>query len=170
GEGVGGGGGRGGGGGCAEEERGGERWGGGEGEELDNDNGWLDCFHGHRLVFARLQRRGDSTTRGLGGNFAAGRSPAKTSLASRVLPERLCELRGVEIGPQAVEKEQLRVGALPEQEVTQTPLAAGPDEQIDLGGHRIRMIYSGELPQILDTLIARRRAKTAACLRDAVSG
>src|SRR6266699_916208 len=117
------------------------------------------------IAFARSSRAGSRD-----GKLAARRNAAKTSLASRVLPERLCELRRVEIGPQAVEKEQLRVGALPEQEVTQTLLAAGPDEQIDLGGHRIRMIYSGELPQILDTLIARRRAKTAACLRDAVSG
>jgi hypothetical protein len=95
---------------------------------------------------------------------------AETPLPSRVLLERLSELRFVKIGPHAVEKEELRIRAFPQEEVTEAPLAPGPDEQIDLGRHRIRMIHRGQLPQILATLIGRRRTKTAARLGDAVSG
>src|ERR1700752_1426047 len=127
----------------------------------------LIVFMGTVWYLARLQRRGDSTTRGLGGNFVAWRNSPETPLPSRVLPERLSELLFVKIGPHAVEKEELRIRAFPQEEVTETLLAPGPDEQIDLGRHRIRMIHRGQLPQIFATLIGRRRTKTAARLGDA---
>src|SRR5687767_9620416 len=51
-------------------------------------------------------------------------------------PERLegqHELLGGEVGPQRIRHVELGVGYLPEQEVRDAQLAAGPDHQVDLG-------------------------------------
>src|SRR5688572_22672563 len=59
-------------------------------------------------------------------------------LAPAVPGERLLESRRVEVGPQALGEKQLRIRKLPEQEVADSLLAPGADEQVRLGriGHR----------------------------------
>src|SRR5258708_1028507 len=60
-------------------------------------------------------------------------NPAKSPIPLAILGERLCEGIFVEIGPEAVDEMQLRVGAFPEQEVAEALLAAGADQEIDVG-------------------------------------
>src|ERR1051325_3488577 len=54
-------------------------------------------------------------------------------LPAAIPHERLVERLGVEVGPQPLGEEQLRIRKLPEQEIADALLAAGADEQIRLG-------------------------------------
>src|SRR5271157_6189772 len=55
------------------------------------------------------------------------------------------EVGAVEIGPHAAGEDQLGVGAFPQQEVAETLLAAGADEEIDRRAERSVEGFTGEL-------------------------
>src|SRR5688500_9952147 len=60
-------------------------------------------------------------------------SAAEPPLAAGVLAERVLELGPAEVGPERVHEDELRVGALPEQEVRKPQLARGADHEIRIG-------------------------------------
>src|SRR5262249_14438383 len=76
----------------------------------------------------------------LGGKSIAGPypDPAPTLPAAEPAPallvrrERLFERAAVEVGPELVAEHELRVGALPEQEVRNPLLAAGADQEVGI--------------------------------------
>src|SRR6266478_1072104 len=55
------------------------------------------------------------------------------TLALLKLEQGLQQLRPIEIRPQRFGHENLRIGNLPEQKITDAHLAAGPDQQIGIG-------------------------------------
>src|SRR5262245_29870808 len=59
--------------------------------------------------------------------------PPEAALALLVRDDRPVETGGVKIGPQGVGEVELGIGQLPQHEVADALLAAGPDEQIRLG-------------------------------------
>src|ERR1044072_443131 len=61
------------------------------------------------------------------------RAAAETALAGTIDGDRLLEQLAAEVRPEGVEEHELRVGALPEQEVGDALLAAGAHEQIGIG-------------------------------------
>src|SRR5215469_572640 len=72
---------------------------------------------------------------------------AEAPLAARIILQRSGEDTLVELRPRAVEKAQLGVGALPEQEIAQTPLTAGANEEVHGRRGRLRVIDLGEEAQ-----------------------
>ena len=64
-----------------------------------------------------------------------GQAP-EAALAPPELRERCGQVGRLEVGPHAVGEMELGVRALPEEEVGQAPLAAGADQQIDVGHGR----------------------------------
>ena len=72
---------------------------------------------------AALMRRCASSALGLA---------AEATGATGVLGERRVEVGRVEVGPEAVAEVELGVGGLPQQEVADALVAAGPDEQVDV--------------------------------------
>src|SRR5258708_4837916 len=58
---------------------------------------------------------------------------AIATFAPAELGDRLLEMLLAEIGPQRVDEHQLGIGALPEQEIADPLLAAGPDQKVGIG-------------------------------------
>src|SRR5579872_2300394 len=54
-------------------------------------------------------------------------------LTPAIIGDRLFEVGAAEIGPQRLGKDQLGIGALPEQEIADALLAAGADKKIRIG-------------------------------------
>src|SRR3989338_2715427 len=78
-----------------------------------------------------------SGTKAIVGSFSGrcgGRQPPEAALAPVELLERRPELGHGKIRPQGRGEVKLGVGALPEQEVAQAQLAAGAEEEVDVGG------------------------------------
>src|ERR1700757_774415 len=84
-------------------------------------------------------------------------------VAAMISPDGGPEARPLEAGPQAIEKDQLRIGALPEQEVADALLAAGADQEIGVGD------VAGQQMPGEHRLVDRRRLKAPPprLLRDA---
>src|SRR6476619_2021101 len=70
-------------------------------------------------------------------------STAESSTARGVLRQGCAEGTGVEVRPELVGEDELRVGELPQQEVRDAQLAARADEQIRVGKRR-RVEVRGE--------------------------
>src|SRR4029077_14570760 len=84
--------------------------------------------------------------------------PAESPLAPAELRERGAEIARAELGPRPRREDQLGVGALPEQEVAQALLPAGPNQEVDVGRGRA----PGDLAQPTGERRARRlRARAA---------
>ena len=69
---------------------------------------------------------------------------AEAPIAARVLLQRLVERALIEVRPQAVDEMQLRVRALPQQEIAQALFAAGADQQVDFRRRQCRVIHFRE--------------------------
>src|SRR6185436_18702258 len=61
---------------------------------------------------------------------ASARAGSEAALAAGIFAQRLLELRLAEIRPHHVEEDELRIGALPQQEIGQPLLAGGADDQV----------------------------------------
>src|SRR5690606_31752497 len=70
---------------------------------------------------------------------------------------RVAKLRLAELRPHALEEAELRVRALPEQEVAQPVLATGADQQIDIAGRPRIAVRRAEQRRELITIRKRRR-------------
>src|SRR5687768_7881171 len=68
-----------------------------------------------------------------GGQGVLSSGGAEAALPRRVLLAGRPQVPAVEIGPQRVEEDQLRVGRLPEHEVARAVLPRAADEQVDVG-------------------------------------
>ena len=68
---------------------------------------------------------------------------AKPAFAPRKGRERFCEILGPKIGPHQFGEMQFGVSALPKQEVGQSLLAAGPDDEIDVA----KVGFAGDQPR-----------------------
>ena len=66
-----------------------------------------------------------------------GDRSAETAVPRRVDFAGMPQMPPVEIGPERVEKDKLRVSGLPEQEIRQPLLARGTDPQVDVGDFRL---------------------------------
>ena len=62
-----------------------------------------------------------------------GREPSEAAFPAGVPGERLVEVGRPDVRPEPVAEEELGVGSLPDEEVADPPLAAGPDDEVDLG-------------------------------------
>ena len=74
------------------------------------------------------------------------RDPAEPTLAHLEVIQRAEELLLGELGPHHAREVELRVGALPEQEVAETLFAAAPDQQIDVGNGVGIVVDLGQQP------------------------
>ena len=90
-------------------------------------------------------------------------SAAESSTPRRVLRQGRAQVALVEVGPELVDEDELRVGELPEQEVRDAQLAARADQQIGIG-QLGRVEVRGE-----DVLVdlRRRRRRSRRCRRAA---
>jgi hypothetical protein len=76
---------------------------------------------------------------------------SKAPVAARVLGERLLQPLLAEIRPKTIDKVQLSVRALPQQEVAQAFLTARSDQEINIGSrpygmtHLRQMLYKARL-------------------------
>ena len=68
-----------------------------------------------------------------GGELCERPQPAEAPFAAVEIGERRAQIVGTEIGPERIDKAELRVSGFPQQEVRQSLFAAGADEQIDVG-------------------------------------
>jgi hypothetical protein len=75
--------------------------------------------------------------------------------AARVLEERVVERQRPEVGPQHVAEHELRVGTLPDEEVADPLLAAGPDQQVGVG-------HAGGVQGVRDGALVDRLGRDAA--------
>src|SRR3990167_6092554 len=78
-----------------------------------------------------------SGTKAIVGSFSGrcgGRQAPETPLAPAEVLKRLLELGHGEVRPQGRGEVELCVGALPQEEVAQAQLAAGAEEEVDVGG------------------------------------
>src|SRR5215470_2325000 len=89
-------------------------------------------------------------------------------LAARVLRERRIERRLIEVRPRTSGEVQLRVRALPQQEIAEPLLAAGTDEEVDLRHRRARVIHGRELREELLAIAGGRRGQASTDLEQAV--
>src|SRR5436309_2573851 len=78
------------------------------------------------------------------GSEAIGLARPETPAALFELLERGLEVRAVEVRPEGVRKNELRIGALPEQEVRDAALAARADQEVGIC-HLGRVQVAGEL-------------------------
>src|SRR5581483_2596856 len=69
------------------------------------------------------------------------RNPAEAPVAAGILGERLLKGRFAEIRPEALDKVQLGIGALPQQEIAQPLLATGANQQVDIRRRNHGMIH-----------------------------
>src|SRR5439155_17494992 len=60
-------------------------------------------------------------------------SSAEPPSPPRVRCKRLAQIVWPEVGPVAIDENQLRIGELPEEEVRYPQLAGGPDQQVGVG-------------------------------------
>jgi len=74
--------------------------------------------------------------RSLGALHGFGAEAAETPLPAAVVLERAPKAALIEVGPQAIAEMQLREGGFPQQKITESPLAAGADQQIHFRRHR----------------------------------
>src|SRR5271157_4684195 len=73
----------------------------------------------------------------------------KTPVARMKLPHRRLEVFGIEVRPQALRKDKFRVSALPQHEVAQSLLAAGANQQIELGDRlRLGAVGAKQAPKL----------------------
>src|SRR3954468_17946187 len=61
------------------------------------------------------------------------RNTPKAALSRVVLRNRVFQIGASEIRPHSLGEQQLGVGALPRKEIAQPLLAAGPNQQVDIG-------------------------------------
>src|SRR5206468_8558311 len=86
---------------------------------------------GRRTPRARRRRSG---RRGRGGfSYGLLAEAAEAPLAAAEILQRASEIGAVEVGPHLRGEDELGVGALPQQEVRESLLAAGADQQVDVG-------------------------------------
>src|SRR5262245_46493942 len=81
----------------------------------------------------RMSRPRFRPARGVGASAA---DAAIASLTPTKLRDRLLKVLLAEVGPQRVDKHQLGIGALPQQEIADALLAAGADQQVGIGHAR----------------------------------
>src|SRR5665647_1367295 len=62
---------------------------------------------------------------------------AEAPVAACVHLDRSPEVATIDIGPQGVGEDELRIGRLPQQEVARSLLSAGPPEQVDIRDLRL---------------------------------
>ena len=85
------------------------------------------------------------------------RSAAEATMAAGELEERGVEGVRSEVGPERLGEVELGVGRLPDQEVRQALLAAGPDDEVRVGqADRVERRADGGLVDVLGRDAARR--------------
>src|SRR4029077_17609125 len=73
---------------------------------------------------------------------------AESSTAARIIRKRGPQVTGVEVGPELVREDKLRVRELPEQEVRDALLTAGADQQV--GIRQLRRVQVGRKDVLVD--------------------
>jgi len=86
---------------------------------------WFDSFRRDDCRWPHFLRR-----TGFAGKCSV--QTAEAALARLEVAHRDTQVLRPEIGPAGVDEAELRVGALPEQEIGQAALAAGADQQVQL--------------------------------------
>ena len=92
--------------------------------------------------------------------------PAVAPVPGGVLLDRPPQITAIEVGPQSIKENQLRVRALPEQEVGRSLLSRRADEQIDVGDVRFVEV----VPEALLGELARIKSSLGSQLRDSPRG
>src|SRR5207247_49904 len=73
-----------------------------------------------------------------GGHLALGPCPEPAN-SSRIVSQRGFQVVGIEVGPQRVGDEHLRIRTLPEQEVAHAPFTGGTDDQVRI--REVRVVH-----------------------------
>ena len=95
-----------------------------------------------------------------------GDSSAVAPVPGGVLLDRPPQITAIEVGPESIKENQLRVRALPEQEVGRSLLSRRADEQIDVGDVR----FVEKVPEALLGELARIKSSLGSQLRDSPRG
>jgi len=95
-----------------------------------------------------------------------GDSSAVAPVPGGVLLDRPPQITAIEVGPESIKENQLRVRALPEQEVGRSLLSRRADEQIDVGDVRFVEV----VPEALLGELARIKSSLGSQLRDSPRG
>ena len=95
-----------------------------------------------------------------------GHRPAIAPVPGGILLDRPPQITAIEVGPESIKENQLRVRALPEQEVRRALLSRRADEQIDVGDVR----FVEEVPEALLGELARIKSSLGSQLRDPPRG
>ena len=95
-----------------------------------------------------------------------GDRPAIAPVPGGVLLDRPPQITAIEVGPESIKENQLRIRALPEQEVRRSLLSRRADEQIDVRDVR----FVEEVPEALFGELARIKSSLGSQLRDSPRG
>src|SRR6476469_1514263 len=76
------------------------------------------------------------------------RAAAEPATTRRVLVQRGAKVALVEVRPELVDEDELRVGHLPKQEIRDAQLAARPDQQVGIG--QVRGVQVGGEDVLVD--------------------
>ena len=95
-----------------------------------------------------------------------GDRPAIAPVPGGVLLDRPPQITAIEVGPESIKENQLRIRALPEQEVRRSLLSRRADEQIDVRDVR----FVEEVPEALFGELARIKSSLGSQLRNSPRG